>query len=381
MTFSSLCMEENQVRGQTWILGSFTWITTLVYQAQGQYERAAAQFSHLLQTEEELSLMGSDGALHAKHSGKDYSGALTAAGNEINVVHALTRFDEGDYQAAWSYLDLTPKTSNMLTLDPKLALQRSEQMLLQAMLLQSDGKVDKVPREIEKAKLMLDEVLSVLPFNGLTEAAAYSTQLHCISVFEEGYKPRGGQEQSEELQTIMNSYNQVMASPISTVHQDCNLWLKVFHVYRVVLLNFPMTLQLCQKLMNLSRKQSNFAMVHRLSHYLKDNIASCSDEVHHKFLSLDLQNEEILLMHAENHTEDAFTSLWSFAIANSTLATFLHVVGSELIQKYLGEGPKLVRELFRIADDLSPSIVFINEIDAVGTKRRALQQSSTLSKA
>ncbi|KAK4782461.1 hypothetical protein SAY86_016563 [Trapa natans] len=37
--------------------------------------------------------------------------------------------------------------------------------------------------------------------------------------------------------------------------------------------------------------------------------------------------------------------------------------------KYLGDGPKLVRELFRVADDLSPSVVFINEIDAVGTKR------------
>jgi 26S proteasome regulatory subunit T2 len=57
------------------------------------------------------------------------------------------------------------------------------------------------------------------------------------------------------------------------------------------------------------------------------------------------------------------------AVANSTSATFLRVVGSELIQKYLGDGPKLVRELFRVADDLSPSIVFIDEIDAVGTKR------------
>jgi 26S proteasome regulatory subunit T2 len=59
----------------------------------------------------------------------------------------------------------------------------------------------------------------------------------------------------------------------------------------------------------------------------------------------------------------------SAAVANQTSATFLRVVGSELIQKYLGDGPKLVRELFRVADDLSPSIVFIDEIDAVGSKR------------
>ena len=40
-----------------------------------------------------------------------------------------------------------------------------------------------------------------------------------------------------------------------------------------------------------------------------------------------------------------------------------------MIQKYLGDGPKLVRELFRVAEEHSPSIVFIDEIDAVGTKR------------
>ena len=57
------------------------------------------------------------------------------------------------------------------------------------------------------------------------------------------------------------------------------------------------------------------------------------------------------------------------AVANQTSATFLRVTGSELIQKYQGEGPKLVRELFRVAEENAPSIVFIDEIDAVGTKR------------
>lgn len=62
-------------------------------------------------------------------------------------------------------------------------------------------------------------------------------------------------------------------------------------------------------------------------------------------------------------------TLLAKAVANSTSATFLRVVGSELIQKYLGDGPKLVRELFRVADENAPSIVFMDEIDAIGTKR------------
>ena len=74
-------------------------------------------------------------------------------------------------------------------------------------------------------------------------------------------------------------------------------------------------------------------------------------------------------------------TLLAKAVANQTSATFLRIVGSELIQKYLGDGPKLVRELFRVAEELAPSIVFIDEIDAVGTKRlvcRSLRQSVLL---
>jgi len=62
-------------------------------------------------------------------------------------------------------------------------------------------------------------------------------------------------------------------------------------------------------------------------------------------------------------------TLLAKAVANQTSATFLRVVGSELIQKYLGDGPKMVRELFRVAEDHAPAIVFIDEIDAIGTKR------------
>ena len=62
-------------------------------------------------------------------------------------------------------------------------------------------------------------------------------------------------------------------------------------------------------------------------------------------------------------------TLLAKAVANETSATFFRVVGSELVQKYSGEGPKLVRELFRLANEHAPSIVFIDEVDAIGHKR------------
>ena len=57
------------------------------------------------------------------------------------------------------------------------------------------------------------------------------------------------------------------------------------------------------------------------------------------------------------------------AVANSTKATFLGLVGAELAQKYIGEGGRMVRELFELAKQKSPSIIFIDEIDSIGSKR------------
>jgi len=57
------------------------------------------------------------------------------------------------------------------------------------------------------------------------------------------------------------------------------------------------------------------------------------------------------------------------AVANNTDATFIQVVGSEFAQKYLGEGPRMVRDVFRLARENAPAIVFIDEVDAVATKR------------
>ncbi len=57
------------------------------------------------------------------------------------------------------------------------------------------------------------------------------------------------------------------------------------------------------------------------------------------------------------------------AVANQAKATFIRMSGSELVHKFIGEGAQMVRELFDLAREKSPSIVFIDEIDAVGSMR------------
>jgi len=62
-------------------------------------------------------------------------------------------------------------------------------------------------------------------------------------------------------------------------------------------------------------------------------------------------------------------TLLAKAVAHETNANFMRVVGSELVQKYIGEGARLVRELFDLAKKKAPTIIFIDEIDAVGASR------------
>jgi len=57
------------------------------------------------------------------------------------------------------------------------------------------------------------------------------------------------------------------------------------------------------------------------------------------------------------------------AVANRTDATFIKMAGSELVHKFIGEGARLVRDLFQLAEDHEPSIIFIDEIDAIASKR------------
>ena len=57
------------------------------------------------------------------------------------------------------------------------------------------------------------------------------------------------------------------------------------------------------------------------------------------------------------------------AVANETDATFIKMAGSELVRKFIGEGSRLVRDLFELAAEREPAVIFIDEIDAVASKR------------
>jgi proteasome regulatory subunit len=68
-------------------------------------------------------------------------------------------------------------------------------------------------------------------------------------------------------------------------------------------------------------------------------------------------------------------TLLAKAVAHETKATFIRIIGSELVQKFIGEGARLVREIFSLAKDKAPSILFIDELDAIGSQRLKIATS------
>lgn len=62
-------------------------------------------------------------------------------------------------------------------------------------------------------------------------------------------------------------------------------------------------------------------------------------------------------------------TLLAKAVATSTNSTFIEIVASELVQKFIGEGAKLVKEIFKLARQRAPAIIFVDEIDALAAKR------------
>ncbi|ESQ50945.1 hypothetical protein EUTSA_v10022517mg [Eutrema salsugineum] len=341
INFAPLVAEESNLQKLSGDLALFPWITGLIYQSEGRYEKAAAHFAHLLEEEDSLSTMGSDDiqfvieriiesytalsdwksldswlselqALRARHAGKSFSGSLTAAGNEINAIRALARFDEGNIQAAWACLDLTPKTSVELSLNPKVALQRSEQMLLQAMLLQAEGNAQRVPPTLQKARSMLDETSLALSFDGLSETAPYATQLHCLFAFEESHQLRDSEPKQKHSNLMLSSCVWSMQSMINRIHRDCSPWLKVLRIYRTILPTSWVTLKLCMDLLGFARKQGNFLLANHLKEYLNDHVSSCDEVKLQDFLISNLQYQGALMMYAENKVQDAVVDLWSF---------------------------------------------------------------------
>jgi len=84
------------------------------------------------------------------------------------------------------------------------------------------------------------------------------------------------------------------------------------------------------------------------------------------FQSLGIEQPKGVLLYGPPGTGK---TLLARAVAHHTDCTFIRISGSELVQKYVGEGPRMVREIFKMAKQHSPAIIFMDEVDSIGSAR------------
>eukprot|EP01071_Lankesteria_metandrocarpae_P014207 Lankesteria_metandrocarpae@DN8214_c0_g1_i1.p1 len=85
-----------------------------------------------------------------------------------------------------------------------------------------------------------------------------------------------------------------------------------------------------------------------------------------RFDSIGIKPPKGVLLHGPPGTGK---TLLARACAAQTKATFLKLAGPQLVQMFIGDGARIVRDAFELAKDKSPAIVFVDELDAIGTKR------------
>merc|ERR1712014_55483 len=85
-----------------------------------------------------------------------------------------------------------------------------------------------------------------------------------------------------------------------------------------------------------------------------------------RFEAIGIQPPKGVLMHGPPGTGK---TMMARACAAATNATFLKLAGPQLVQMFIGDGAKIVRDAFTLAKEKSPAIVFIDELDAIGQKR------------
>ncbi|ORD95153.1 19S_PA700 proteasome regulatory particle subunit Rpt1p_S7 [Enterospora canceri] len=110
-----------------------------------------------------------------------------------------------------------------------------------------------------------------------------------------------------------------------------------------------------------------------------DDIGGCKEEIEKvrevvedpllnpdKFIDLGIDPPKGILLYGPPGTGK---TLLARAVANRTDACFIRVIGSELIQKYVGEGARMVREIFKLARSKKACIIFFDEVDSFGSTR------------
>jgi len=116
------------------------------------------------------------------------------------------------------------------------------------------------------------------------------------------------------------------------------------------------------------RPTEEYGDIGGLDKQIQELIEACVLPITHKerFENLGIKPPKGILLYGPPGTGK---TLMARACASQTKATFLKLAGPQLVQMFIGDGAKIVRDAFALAKEKQPTIIFIDELDAIGTKR------------
>ncbi|KAH9761965.1 AAA domain-containing protein [Citrus sinensis] len=157
---------------------------------------------------------------------------------------------------------------------------------------------------------------------------------------------------------------QLLQEPGSYVGEVVKVMGKNKVLVKFILFNYPLV-----NLMKVEKvPDSTYDMIGGLDQQIKEIKEVIELPIKHPelFESLGIAQPKGVLLYGPPGTGK---TLLARAVAHHTDCTFIRVSGSELVQKYIGEGSRMVRELFVMAREHAPSIIFMDEIDSIGSAR------------
>jgi hypothetical protein len=176
-----------------WLLNSQSLDGLTAESSRLLVERACASYAAVADWQGLQAWLAKVQGLRTANMGAAWTAGLSTTGLDLNPVLALGKFDEGDNSGAWSHLDRTPEGNRKVMLNPRLALQRGEQMLLQAML---DAPGAKAKEDLAAARKLLDDpVYAAVTVGSLESRGPYLVQAECQRIVESALKGApGGKE-------------------------------------------------------------------------------------------------------------------------------------------------------------------------------------------
>jgi len=258
-------------------------------------------------------------------------------------------------------------------LENNIRVMKSETQRLKHQHKQAEERVNENKEKIKLNKQLPYLVSNVVEILDVSKEDEEEEQSEAAMDIYVGKGKKGKEKEFDKCVVVKTSTRQTIFLPIpglvDTKELHPNDLVGVNKDSYLILDKLPAEYDSRVKAMEVDEKpQEDYNDVGGLDKQIEELVEAVVLPILHKerFEAIGIQPPKGVLLHGPPGTGK---TLLARACANQTKATFLKLAGPQLVQMFIGDGAKIVRDAFALAKEKSPAIIFIDELDAIGTKR------------